>query len=412
MHDPDGAQAWLKEMELIFLGYGLLCNIKSAVTEYAARFVELAKFYPHYDEATAEFYKCIKFENSLRPEIKRAIKYKKICKFLELVDSCRIYEEDNKAHYKSMSERRGKQHQNRGKRYTSPANKGKLRVVDGKNSSGEALMLTLDVKDVVGHEVADCEFKVVVCLNCGEEGHISDQCQKPKRAQTGGKVFVSSETQKTNEDNLISGTCFINGTPLLTIIDTGATHCFIVVDYVKRLGLVLSFMNGEMIVDTTANGPVTTYLICLQCPLSMFDRDFAVDLICLLLSGLDVILGMNFLECNYVHISCYNKLVRFSTSDEEKETEFLPARQFNELMKDEVQVFALMASLIIESKATIDELPVVREFAKVFPDVPPEREVEFTTDLVPGTRHVSMASYSMSASVLVELNKHLEGPLD
>jgi len=30
-------------------------------TEYAAKFVELAKFYPHYNAETAEFSKCIKF---------------------------------------------------------------------------------------------------------------------------------------------------------------------------------------------------------------------------------------------------------------------------------------------------------------------------------------------------------------
>jgi len=43
-----------------------------SLTEYAAKFVELAKFYPHY---TAEFSKCIKFENDLRVDIKRAIGY-------------------------------------------------------------------------------------------------------------------------------------------------------------------------------------------------------------------------------------------------------------------------------------------------------------------------------------------------
>jgi hypothetical protein len=45
------------------------------VTEYAAKFVELAKFYPHYTAENAEFSKCIKFENGLRPEIKKVIGY-------------------------------------------------------------------------------------------------------------------------------------------------------------------------------------------------------------------------------------------------------------------------------------------------------------------------------------------------
>jgi len=64
----------------------------------------------------------------------------------------------------------------------------------------------------------------------------------------------------------------------------------------------------------------------------------------------------------------------------------------------------------------IDKLKVVCEFSEVFPDeipnVPPEREVEFLIDLVPGTKPVSMAPYRMSASELAELKKQLEDFLD
>jgi len=84
-----------------------------SVTEYAAKFLELAKFYPHFTAETDEFSKCIKFENGLRADIKRAIGYQKIRNFSELVSSCRIYEEDTKAHYKVVNERKGKGQQSR-----------------------------------------------------------------------------------------------------------------------------------------------------------------------------------------------------------------------------------------------------------------------------------------------------------
>ena len=100
------------------------------VTEYAAKFVELTKFYPHYTPETAEFSKCIKFENGLRAEIKRAIGYQKIRRFSELVSSCRIYEEDTKAHCKIMNERRGKNQQSRPKPYSAPTDKGKQKMTD------------------------------------------------------------------------------------------------------------------------------------------------------------------------------------------------------------------------------------------------------------------------------------------
>ena len=56
---------------------------------------------------------------------------------------------------------------------------------------------------------------------------------------------------------------------------------------------MLSSMNGDMVVDSPAKGSVTTSFVCLKCPLSIFDRDVVVHLVCLPLRGLDVILGMN-----------------------------------------------------------------------------------------------------------------------
>ncbi|XP_058734001.1 uncharacterized protein LOC131605690 [Vicia villosa] len=109
-----------KEIEFLELKQGNL-----SVTEYVARFVELAKFNPHYNEAITEFSKCIKFVNGLSLKINKVIGYLKIHNFPYLVDSCRIYEEDNNAHYKIINEKRSKHQQNCGKPYNAPVDKGK-----------------------------------------------------------------------------------------------------------------------------------------------------------------------------------------------------------------------------------------------------------------------------------------------
>jgi len=46
-----------------------------------------------------------------------------------LVNSCRIYEEDTKAHYKVVNDRKAKGQQSRPKPYSAPADKGKQRMV-------------------------------------------------------------------------------------------------------------------------------------------------------------------------------------------------------------------------------------------------------------------------------------------
>ncbi|XP_050914988.1 uncharacterized protein LOC127129930 [Lathyrus oleraceus] len=66
-----------------------------------------------------------------------------------------------------------------------------------------------------------------ICYNGGEMGHISTNCQKPKKAQLGGKAFALSREDTTSADCLIRG-------------------------------LKLSSMDGNMIVDTPTLGLVLT----------------------------------------------------------------------------------------------------------------------------------------------------------
>ncbi|XP_058726174.1 uncharacterized protein LOC131597497 [Vicia villosa] len=172
-----------KEIEFLELTQG-----NKSVTEYAAKFTELIKFYPHFDGEGAEFSKCIKFQNGLRSEIKKDVGYQKIRLFFDLVDSCRIFEEDSNAHHKMVSDRRGKNQQSRGKPYD--AGKGKQRVTHGQRFGN------------MGHAMSDCKHKDMVCFTCGEEGHIGSQCPK-KKAQSSGKVFALAGTPTASGDRLI-----------------------------------------------------------------------------------------------------------------------------------------------------------------------------------------------------------------
>src|SRR3954463_3136943 len=174
-------------------------------------------------------------------------------------------------------------------------------------------------------------------------------------------------------------------------------------------------MRRSMVIDTPAMGSVSTSFVCLNCPLNIFGRDFGIDLVCLPLEQLDVILGMNWLEFNRVYINCFDKTVIFPEIGV-KEDLFLSAKQVGESVQDGAELFMLLATLDVHERRTIDELPIVCDFAEVFPedvsDLPPEREVEFSIDLVPGTSPVSMAPYRMSASELNELKSQLEDLLE
>ena len=56
----------------------------------------------------------------------------------------------------------------------------------------------------------------------------------------------------------------------------------------------------------------------------------------------------------------------------------------------------------------VDEIPIVREFLNDIAGLPPDREVEFTIDLIPRTKPISIPSYWMAPAELTELKAQLE----
>ena len=65
----------------------------------------------------------------------------------------------------------------------------------------------------------------------------------------------------------------------------------------------------------------------------------------------------------------------------------------------------------MEAKS-LEEVPVVNEYPDVFPEelpgMPPDRDIEFVIDLVPGTAPIAKRPYRMAATELAELKKQLE----
>jgi len=99
-----------------------------------------------------------------------------------------------------------------------------------------------------------------------------------------------------------------------------------------------------------------------------------------------------------------------------KDMMFIFANQVVTSLKEDGQVYMIFSNLVTETKVSMCDLPVVKEFPEVFPEdiigLPPEREIEFSIDLVPGAGPISIAPYWMSPIELAELKKQLEELLE
>ncbi|XP_050878483.1 uncharacterized protein LOC127082290 [Lathyrus oleraceus] len=147
------------------------------------------------------------------------------------------------------------------------------------------------------------------------------------------------------------------------------------------------------------NDVVETSLICENCSLSVNGRIFQIDLICLPLKKVDVVLGMDWISANSVFIGCEEKLISIPSS------EATPKDVLTTIMEDTVGMVNFLfekekSVLLVLTKEPSDNLnvtqiPIVCEFPEVFPEdvtsLPPEREVEFSIDLIPGTAPISVS---------------------
>nr|KYP34338.1 hypothetical protein KK1_044729 [Cajanus cajan] len=202
-----------------------------------------------------------------------------------------------------------------------------------------------------GHRAYECQAsKVITCFNCQEKGHKARECPKNKKGTTKvggstnkpramGKVFALSGAEATQSEDLIQGMCFINGTPLIILYDSGATHSFISHACVSKLKLPISSLSFELIVETPTSGSVSTSDVCLKCPLSNDGRTFMVDLICLPLSQLDFILGMDCLSFNHVLLNCADKSIIFGEPVEKVSKDYLIANQVKVSLQEDAQVY-------------------------------------------------------------------------
>ena len=192
------------------------------------------------------------------------------------------------------------------------------------------------------------------------------------------------------------------------LFDSGATHSFIANACVGRLNLVKRDLGCELLVSTPSSGQVATNSVCAGCSMEVTGRRFKVNLVCLPLEGLDVILGMDWLSNNHIIIDCGRRSLVFL---EHEGLELSSAQRVINEVQAEATYF-----MIVAHAEKISVIPVVEEYADVFPneipELPPSRDVDFTIDLILGVGPVSMAPYRMAPTELAELKKQIEDLLE
>ena len=154
-------------------------------------------------------------------------------------------------------------------------------------------------------------------------------------------------------------------------------------------------------------------------------REMTIDLVLLDLQDFDVILGMDWLASYHASVDCFGKRVTFSIPGQpnfsfegkhvDKPLRVISALRASSLLRKGCQGF-LAYVVNEENDLKLEDIPIIRDYPDVCPEnlpgLPPEREVEFTIDLAPGTTPISKAPYRMAPMELKELKIQLQELLD
>jgi hypothetical protein len=250
------------------------------------------------------------------------------------------------------------------------------------------------------------------CYKCGKSWHYANVCpqriastpvQNKKQTLGSCKGFTIARVNQVSADttaegaDIAIGMFYINAIPSAILFDSGATHSFISARYANTYELPLQNMKTPMIV-ITPKGPIEANYMTHKLTLTIMGREFWATPIVLEETSIDLILGMSWLRKAKAVIHCARGTVELTSSKGER-------------FEVEITITASTrpAVFLVDGKFVGNNIRVVRDFPDVFleelPGMPPDREVEFVIDLLPGTTPISKWLYRMSVEELKELKK-------
>ncbi|XP_073015543.1 uncharacterized protein [Primulina eburnea] len=400
-----------------------------SVAEYILKFEEGCVFVPFIAKNDKD--KGEHFLRGLKPEIIRDVHMSKVVTYQEIVERALLAEHDEQEIEKERQLRR-QVFQAKGQGSSVNVRGG----YKGKGKMEQRSRLPLPPTDSERplcpkcgkpHK-GECLIGSGRCYICKEMGHTVYNCPLSfGKGKVQGRIFTITKEGANPDASVISGNIFILGKEALTLIDTGATHSFISEEFMHTISVKPTLVPVEFNIVLPSGEEIWTNSMFKACPVLMGSRLLYTDLIVITMVAFDVILGMDWLSAYRAVINCVSKTVKFLADDYEKDLfvgvtsslsiPIISCLQATKLLhKGCVGYLASVLDTRKESRIQLQDIDVVQDYPDVFeedvPGLPPDREVEFVIDLIPGTAPISKAPYRLAPTEMKELKNQLQELLD
>jgi hypothetical protein len=205
---------------------------------------------------------------------------------------------------------------------------------------------------------------------------------------------TTKEAQQAQD--VVLGIFLTSSHPATILFDSGASHSFISSSFVVKHQLPITIMKRTMLVSSP-RGEMRTKHIFPTISITIRGVDFLANLIILDFKGIDIILGMDWLRKYDGVILCAKRVIRLTKED-------------GTIVEFSAAIPAERVSLLNKVQGTsLNEIGIVQEYPDVFPEelpgMPPDHNIEFMIELLPGTPPISKRPYRIPVNELVELKK-------
>ncbi|KAK8958304.1 hypothetical protein KSP40_PGU004152 [Platanthera guangdongensis] len=191
--------------------------------------------------------------------------------------------------------------------------------------------------------------------------------------------------------------------------------------FISRIGVPSSMAKDKLDVLLPNECSMRADRIC-GVKIRIGSQEFHLQASLLPLVEFGVIFGMYWLSEQQAYIDCVHKKVKLGTG---RETTFTGLKWLSKTLMSALQVVkavragAVLLFTLVEvakPKPTLDSISVVSEYPNVFPGdlpgAPPQREINFTIELVPGAKSVARSPYRLARKEMTELKVQLQELLE
>ncbi|KAA3481547.1 DNA/RNA polymerases superfamily protein [Gossypium australe] len=350
-----------------------------SMAEYEAEFLHLSR-YARGIVAT-DYEHCVRFEDGLRDELRVLIAPQPERDFAILVEKAKIDEEVKRSERQNWDKDRSKNKRNFG-------------------SSGSA-----------GGFQKRSRFD-------GPGGIGNTDARQP------GLVFAGRRREDGDALDVITGWFLIFGVPFTALIDIGSTHLYVASTVSGTLGIKSEIVSSETTEISPFGQSVVVDKLFRSVPLEVQGVVFPADLMELSFGEFNLILGMDWLVKHRANLDCTAEHMVLKTPEDKEVlvigerrnylSNVVTALKAERMVRKGCEAFLAFISALEAKELSVRDVRAVKEFSDVFPKelprLPPDHEVEFGIDLLPGA--VSIALYRMAPKELVELKAQIQELLD